>query len=109
MTIQPGDLDQRVTIQAQARTDDGAGGAAVAWADIARVWAKVQPLSGKERLEAQQLEAPVMYRVTIRNRADVTADMRILWRGKAMNIRVIPEAGPRPIYLTLDCETGVAT
>lgn len=105
----PGQLDQRVTIQQESRVEDEGGGAVVTWVDVATVWAEVKPLSGRERLHGQQLESRINYRVTIRRRSDITAAMRLVWRGQAMQIRAIPDAGPRALYLTLDCESGVAT
>lgn len=104
-----GRLDQRVTIQTRTRTSDGGGGHALGWTNLATVWAKVAPLSGRERAMAEQLEAPRTYRVTIRRRGDVTADCRLLWNGQAMNIRFVADAGSRAPYLDLDCEMGVAS
>lgn len=102
-----GELDERVAIQARSRTPDGAGGYSEAWSTVATVWARVRPLSGRERLLGEQLEAPRNYRVTIRRRA-VTADHRLLWRGVALNVRFAPLVGSRELYQDLDCEMGVA-
>ena len=107
--MQPGELDQRVQIQQQTRTPDGGGGYVEGWSTTATVWAQVRPLSGRERDQAQQQEADVRYRVRIRYRSGVTAAERIVWRGQAMQIRSVLEAGPRPLYLDLDCEAGPAT
>lgn len=104
----PGQLDQRVTIQQESRVEDEAGGAVVTWVDVATVWAEVKPLTGRERLHGQQLESPIDYRVTIRRRSDITAAMRLVWRGTPMQIRAVPDPGPRAAYMTLDCEAGVA-
>lgn len=102
-----GDLDQRVTIQAPADIPDGQGGVTKGWADVATVWAKVRPVSGRERAAAGQIEAAALYRVTIRRRADVTAACRVVWNGKAMNARFVPDAGSRAPFTIIDCEAGV--
>ncbi|HYH39919.1 MAG TPA: phage head closure protein [Azospirillum sp.] len=107
-STQPGDLDQRVTIQSETRADDGYGGSTLAWSTVATVWAQVWPVSGKERVQAQQIEAPAMYRCKIRRRGDVTAGMRVVWRSVAYNIRFVADAGPREPYMVLDLEAGVA-
>lgn len=104
-----GQLDQRVTIQSFTQAGDGGGGGPKTWTTIATVWAHVRPLSGRERLQADQLESPANYRVTIRRRTDITAAKRILWQGKAMNIRFDGRNNVRDLYMTLDCEAGVAT
>lgn len=106
--MDPGALDQRVTLQRRGQVPDGGGGGAVVWADVATLWARVLPISGRERVQARQVESPAMYRVTIRPRADVTEADRFVWQGRPLNIRFRAEAGPRPTFLTFDCEMGVA-
>lgn len=113
--MQPGEMDQRVTIQAQTLAADGGGGGASSWADIGTVptvWAGVEALSGREVTDAQQLEGRAMYRLTIRNRSDITAAMRVLWVSNGnlvLNIRELPDPGPRALYRSLVCEAGAPT
>lgn len=107
--MDPGLLDQRVTIQVKQSTPDGGGGYTETWSDVATVWAYVRPMSGAERTQAQQVEAPAMYRVTIRRRSDLTAAHRLVWQSKALNIRWDGFNSPRDLYMTLDAEMGVAT
>lgn len=110
MKVGPGDLDERVTIRRQVRTPDGGGGYQESWTDLATRWAKVGPLSGRERDVANQTESPRNYRVTLR-RDGVTATITeadiLVWRGRDMNIRFIADGGPRRLYLVLDVELGV--
>ncbi len=103
-----GTLDQRVIIQREARTADDYGGAALAWVNVATVWASVRPLSGRERADFGEVEAPANYRFTIRRRGDVTAAMRITWNGAAYNIRFVSDPGARSLYMALEAERGVA-
>lgn len=104
-----GELDERISIMRMSeREPDGGGG----WlprrpVEVARVWAKVNPISGRERVEARQLTAPAMYRVTIRRRTDLTETDWIEWRGERMDIRFLPRVGSRTPYMTLDAEMGV--
>lgn len=107
-TPQPGDLDQRITIQAEAPTADGYGGSVLAWSTVATVWAKAWPVSGKERTQAQQIEAAAMHRFLIRYRDDVTEGMRIVWQGRAHNIRFVARPSSRKLYMQIDAEAGVA-
>lgn len=105
--ISAGELDQRVLIERPDDHPDGRGGAVKGWAEVATVWARVRPISGRERLSAQQVEAATSYRVVIRRRTDVTAACRVIWQGKAMAVTFIGEAGSRDPWLTLDCSAGV--
>jgi SPP1 family predicted phage head-tail adaptor len=43
---------------------------------VAEVWAAVEPLSGREFLEASQLQADVTVRIRIRYRGDIHPNMR---------------------------------
>lgn len=104
-----GQLRERITIQQAVETPDGGGGSSVVWTDLATLWAEVRPLSGRERLQAQQIEASVDYRVTIRYRSDVDAGMRVVWGALTMNIRAVYNEDRKRKYLTLDAESGVAT
>lgn len=103
-----GDLDQRITIQRETRTADSYGGAALSWVEEATVWAGVRPLSGRERADLGEVEAPANYRFTIRRRAGLTEAMRISWGGALYNIRFIADPGPRSLYMTIEAERGVA-
>jgi len=107
--IGAGELDQRVTLQRPDSAPDGRGGVTKGWSDIATVWARVRPISGRERAAAGQIEAAATYRVTIRRRTDITADCRIVWQGIVMNIRSVPASGSRAMWTVIDCEAGVPT
>lgn len=106
--MNPGTLDQRITIQQETSTADAYGGATTAWTTLAEVWANARPLSGRERFDLSVVEAPAMYRFTIRRRGDVTDTMRVSWNDQVFNIRFIADPGSRSLYMTFDAERGVA-
>lgn len=106
-----GQMDQQLKFQSESRTADGGGGAAVTWADVATVWARVVPASGREMVQADQVQATALYDVTIHNRSDITPGMRALWvtnGNRALNVRDMPDPGPRAIFRTFRAEEGVA-
>lgn len=107
LSINPGDLDQRVRLETQATAGDGYGGGALTWTLLAEVWARVRPVSGRERAEAAAIEAPALYRFVIRRRAGLVEGMRVVWNGQAFNLRFIADGGSRDLYMTLDAERGV--
>ncbi len=104
----PGALDQRIRIEAQTTAADGYGGTTLAWSLVAEVWAMVRPVSGRERVAAAEIEAPAMYRFTIRRLSGLGEALRVVWNGQAYNVRFIADLGPRAMYVTLDAERGVA-
>jgi SPP1 family predicted phage head-tail adaptor len=107
--MRPGDLSERVTFESYAETADGMGGQAVAWSTFATVWAKVRPISGRERAQAGGLEAPANYEFTIRRRADLTESMRLTWRGETYNVRFIAVPPAGDLYMRIEAERDVAT
>lgn len=108
MAIQPGALDQRITIEQPTNGQDSNGSTTRSWSALATVWARVLPLSGRERAMLAEVEAPASYRFTIRRRGDLADDMRITWNGATYNIRFIADPGGRDLYISIDAERGVA-
>jgi SPP1 family predicted phage head-tail adaptor len=110
--LNAGDLDQRVTIQTEARTSDGGGGYAVTWADGPTVWAKLTPASGREQLQAEKLESSTIYRVEIRRGPALKSADRIIWvtnGQRPLNVREILDAGGRSDSLVFLAEAGAVT
>jgi head-tail adaptor len=125
--VPAGDLDQRVIIQ--ARTDassDGVGGGPVDWQDADERWAKVEPLSGSERIQAAAMTATVSHRVTMRAPlmvsgwdeafqedafqadafeigSDLSAAMRLSWKNRILEVNAIIESPEMRGFLVLDC------
>lgn len=102
-------LDQKIRLERRTSTTDILGGEGEpTWVLVAELWASVIPQSGTERMMARQIEAPAVYRVTIRNR-EVDTSWRVVWKGLAGNIRFNGNNSDREMYRTFDVEFGVAT
>ena len=84
------DLDQRITLQQPAGGQDALGNATDAWVTVGTVWARVQPLRGREFFAAGQMQAAAELRMVIRWRADVLTTWRVLWNGQAHEIMAPP-------------------
>ena len=105
-----GNLDQRITIKRETMSQTGMGGQELTLTNLATVWAKVRPRSGTERNRFERLDAEASYIFVIRNRPDLELreSDRIEWRGTEYNIRFISDPGPRPIYIEISADKGVA-
>ena len=99
-----GALRHRVTIEAPVRTPDDGGGAAITWQAVASVWAEIQPRSGREVFESDQLGGRVTHDVRMRFRDGVTAKMRIFCAGRLLDIRHVANVGTRGQWLICACE-----
>jgi len=102
-----GMMRHRVTLEQKAETRDQWGGVVESWQSVATVWAEVSPLSGREFIAAQAMQAGVTVRITIRYRAGVTPVMRIKHGADLYNIKaVLPDPTLRR-HITLMCEQGL--
>lgn len=90
-----GEFSQQVTIRALASAADEYGGTAETAADMATVWAKVEPLQGREQLMAMQTGMERPHRFTIRYRDDVTGASEILYAGRRYNVTSVVDPGAR--------------
>lgn len=102
-----GQLRHRIEIQRKTRgASDGAGGnVSETWSTLKKVWAKYEPLSGREIAVADQIVHRQNCRFTIRRRTDVTAAMRIVYKSRnfaVLGVRDIDDAGWR--WTELTCE-----
>lgn len=102
-------LNRRVTVQAPVRVDNGKGGNSKSWNDVIPVWAEMIPLRGSEALDQALLEQRQVWKITIRHRDDVTADNRLMFRGKALNIITAEDPDGARRWLVMTAEGGVKT
>lgn len=106
-------LRERVTLQSRQLTDAGDGQFNESWSDLATVWAAVEPVESRlltvETMAQEQLRSAPMYRITMRYREDVNADMRISYRGRVFNIRSVTSPQERREFLQILAEENAAT
>lgn len=102
--MKAGKLRHKVTIQSRTLTADSYGGQTETWATFAAgVWAAVEPLTSSEQWRAQQAQASVSHRVTIRYLAGVEPTMRVLFGTRHLNIGSIRNIEERNKELELLC------
>lgn len=100
-------LKERITLETPVETPDGQGGMVRSWATYAQCFAEVTALSldGGERIDAAREVMRLAYRIVLRARTDVTTRMRVVWKGRQLNIRLVI---PGDASLELLVEEGVA-
>lgn len=102
-------LRHRVDIQNFASVQDSNTGAVTdTWTDVFEsVAASIQPISGREFIAAQSIQAGVNTKITIRYVDGVQPRMRVVHGSNIYNIRaVLPDPTLRR-HLTLMAEVGV--
>ncbi len=99
-------MDKRIAIQAVSRAGDGQGGSDETWAEVAQVWAQIEPIKGYERMQAQQLAAPVTHKVTLRWQDWITTAHRIYYESRVFNIKEVINVDEAKQFLKLTCVEG---
>ena len=99
--MQAGKLRQRIILQAPAASSNTIGEEIYTWADVATVWAAIEPATGSWYYAGQQAEAKVDGRVRIRYRADVLPTWRIKYGDRYLSIVSILNPQERNKELTL--------
>lgn len=108
--MRSGKLRHRVTLQRFVKTQDPTTGLIrTEWADVATVWASVEPLSGRDFIAARAQQSEISARVVIRYREGIDSTMRVLHRGRIYSIEgpPLPDAKSGLEYLTLMVAAGV--
>lgn len=87
MVRRAGRLRHRVTIQDHFITPNSVGEPEATWVDhAAYVAARVTPIGATERWAAQQVNPEITHEVEIRYVSGITADMRIVFEDRCLNV-----------------------
>ena len=108
MPLPAGVLNRRVTLLAEATTQDASGGLG-AGAVVATVWAKIAPMTSSEVFRSQAFTGEANIQVVIRYRPGVKANMTVQYAGPdgTRNFRILGaplNEGERNEQLTLMCK-----
>ena len=90
MSIRAGRLNKRIELQREDATKDEYGSKAAEWVTVDYLWAEIAPLRGRELFAAHQVHAEVTHKVTVRQRPDLTSEMRFKYGARAFNIATMP-------------------
>ena len=84
--LDPGSLRTELALQANTPVPDGSGGYTANWAEVAIVFAKIEPVSARSFFGPDQMVETVTHRITIRWRSGVAAGMRFVRHGRIFDI-----------------------
>lgn len=102
--IDPGELRHYIALQSSTETRGTGGSVVKSWSTHTSVWARVQPLTGQVALQAQQINAELTHRITIRYNSTLAEGDRVLWGSRIFDINVIRNLDERDIYQELLCK-----
>jgi len=106
--MRAGWLRHRVTIQKKTTSQDSYGAEQETWTNVATVWAGIEPLRGREYIDAQNATAEVTHRVRIRYQSGITPRMRVSFGSRTFEIVSVINVLERNRELELMCREVVA-
>lgn len=108
--MKAGRLRHRVTVEALTVELDSDGQQVETWADVCgqMLSADIMPVSGRELIAADAVQAKVTTRVVMRYRAGLKPSMRVVHRARIYNIEaIVPDPDSGFTRVTLQCSDGV--
>ncbi len=96
-----GDLRHRIVIQNKIVSRDSMGAEVITWEGWMSAWASIQPLSGREYFQAQQMQSVVDHKITMRYQPGIQSEMRINWNNRNFDILSIINTEERNKELVL--------
>jgi SPP1 family predicted phage head-tail adaptor len=102
-----GPMRHRVEFQRAETVPNDFGEPVETWATYATRWARVQPLRGRDRWAAQQVNAQVTHEITLRHVRGVKAEHRIKFGDRVFTIEAPVNPEEKGAVLTLPCREEV--
>lgn len=102
--MNPGDLDQRITIQTLSEAADDFGQRIQTFSTLANVWAKVEERRGNEGEKGNQIVATKVVDFVIRYKTGLNERMRVVYRGNTYKIQTIINEDARKAFMRITTE-----
>lgn len=99
-----GDLKHRIVIRLQQDFPDDASGIGQDFPEVARVWARIEPVGGGIYLGSVQIGSAVTHRITIRRRTDIGAEHVIDHASRRYRVKRSADLGTSLEFTVLDVE-----
>lgn len=108
--VQAGKLRHRLALQTRTTTRGPQGQVIETWTTESTRWAAIEPLAGRELIQAQQTQARVTHKITLRYYDGLTTEYRGLKGSKVYHFEsVLPALGMEGKVEILATETVGAT
>jgi SPP1 family predicted phage head-tail adaptor len=104
-----GTFRHTLTLQQESRAADTGGGVVLTWVNLRDVWARVEPISGRETIQAGNVVGVVTHRITTRYDSAIAPSLRFAWGARVLNIRSVKNVDAHNRFMVIMAEEGVAT
>ena len=97
----------KVSLQSRTTTINSRGEPSHTWSTYGTAWASVEPLTGREHYENRAVQGEVTHKVTMRYRAGVVPENRIVFRSRHLEVISVRNIEERNRLLILDCRESL--
>lgn len=101
--IDPGEFRIEMSLQQAGTASDGMGGHTENWSEVAKVFARLEPVSAQSTFQADQTIELVTHRITLRARNDLASGMRFVADSRVFEILTVHDPDETGRYLV--CRT----
>lgn len=105
--MRAGQLRHLITIEDATESQDEYGEPDLTWSMYTTAWAKVEPLSSRETVEARSVYQERTHRITMRHQDGITPNMRVNWDGRLFDIEGVRNVEERNRMLELNVKEVV--
>lgn len=105
--VNSGELNKKLSLQAPTVTRDTDGAEIITWATLTTVWGSINPISGKEYWQAQQVNSELTHNIKIRYRSGLNTKMRFLYGNRIFNILTIVNPTEKNVEFICKCKEVV--
>lgn len=84
--MKAGKLNQRITIQREEKITTASNQQVGEWVDVCEIWAQVKCTDSGIIDSNGFVQHEATYKFYIRRREDITAQMRVKWKGRIFNL-----------------------
>lgn len=102
--MNPGILNQRVTIERLESGQDELGQPYTIWILLGTVWAAVEPQAGREFVAAGAAQSELTTKIRIRHRIGITSGDRVTHEGRVYDIQSVIDYRSAARELVLMCK-----
>lgn len=100
-------MRHRVELQSFSTAQNAFGEEVRTWTTFATVWASVEPLQGRELMEAQQINAETTIKIMLRYNATIESVHRVKIGSRLLDIVSVVNPQERDEHLVLMCKEAV--
>ena len=97
-------MSNRVQLQRSIETRLSDGSVNREWIQMETVWARIEPITGREYWNAEQVKSELTHMVVIRYMTNVTSRCRLLFNNRILNILGVVNVEEQDVFLQLRCK-----